>query len=123
MVKRLRWGLRYQSEIDIERVTLIGPDLVTVRVDGESLFIVTRDHVPHQCLRQPRSPPIRQIDELGKAHPSLTVKAEADGIGAVPEHITQILAYFHFVLIHWYRSDSSSNRRIRPRPNQPDWSL
>ena len=94
-----------QAEVDLDRVTLIGPDSFAVFGNDEAAFVVGLDDVLKLVAGDFSSVARELVEKVANVGPSLRIERDADGGGIVTEHPAEEFAGANGLLfVHGTRS-------------------
>ena len=81
VVKNFGRGGGGVSQLDLDRMALIGPDPEAVLAERKSLLVVPDDDILKLLEREFKPPPARRFDQLQRRRPAGPVQADASTQG------------------------------------------
>ena len=87
--------MRFQPQIDFDRMALIGADAGRVGVEGKALLVVLSDNFLQHGARQGDAMLIGFQHQLVNVGPALRIKRQADLARPVSQHPAQEFADLH----------------------------
>src|SRR5215510_10207765 len=100
MVKNFRRGARGVTQLDLDRMTLIGPDRKAVLTERKSFLVVDGDDIVKLFAREFNPVPARRLNYLLDPRPAGFVEIETDLFGPMSQHQAEKLAYPDFAIVH-----------------------
>ncbi len=101
-VKEQIWRrLRSQSQIDRDRVSLIGADLLPILADGKALLVTGSYHLFQKFPGSGMSCRGHLGEKQINLHPALFVQADANGFRTMPQNQAEKFAGALVIFVHW----------------------
>ena len=89
MEKNFGRGGRAVSQLNLDRMALIGPDPKAVLAERKSFLVVARHDILKFFEREFKPAPARRFNQLPHRRPAGRVETETDLLGLMPQHQTE----------------------------------
>src|SRR5215813_3069692 len=100
VVKNFRRDGRVVSQLDLDRMALIGPDPKAVLAERKSFLVVAGDYILKLFEREFKPLAARRFDQPLHRGPAGLVEAETDLLGLMPQHQAQKFTDPDCAIIH-----------------------